>query len=228
MALVYGQSLCSAVPVTDLKGGAGANAGAGDDSDDEEYVYVSRLAEQIAAHAMLDEEDEAPDYRPQPPAIQLCSEDITFSRFSQDVKSHKKIDKYAHYSEYPVSPFAAVWRDHGPSEWECFYTPSPQAEVSKQASLLSSRLHQAQKLRTWTSLCIENAKQAGSQTHGSWDLLSHCKTQPCLHDSPLIKRKESLGTGVFLPKIVSTGSHFRRKAGNLSTKPAYAPRGKLL
>ncbi|KAI5081719.1 hypothetical protein GOP47_0001462 [Adiantum capillus-veneris] len=223
MAMVFGQTYYPATTMTEFKGGAGAATG--EDSDDEEYVYVSRLAEQIAAHAMLDEEDDLPlTSRPQHP-IKHYSPDIAFSSYVQGMKSQEKA-RHMQEVDHPVSRFAAVWRDHGPSEWDCFYTPSLQVEVSRQASFLNSQLHQIHKLQGWTSLCYENAKQAGSQVREMWDLPSHRKVQPFIHESPVLKRKESVGTGVFLPKVVSPGSHYRRKAG--LSKSAYTPRGKLL
>lgn len=226
MALVFGKSHFSAAPrgelnvsYTDYKGGA-----AGEDSDDEEYVYVSRLAEQIAAHAMLDEEEEDPCSAASS-AMECNDEEMGFSSYANEVKLQK--GRQVQDGDYSVSHFAAAWRDYGPTEWDCFYTPIPHPQSANQAtSFHLSQLDQFYKIHGWSSLRQVHHKQArpnAVETH----VPSEPSTLTFSHDSSIQKRKETVGTGVFLPKIVNTGSsHYRRKGG-LSVRSSYASRSKF-
>eukprot|EP00250_Pteridium_aquilinum_P004428 c14638_g1_i1 orf=423-1157(-) len=243
MALVSGQTTFSRPPFAELNTAPyvefSTSSSSAEDSDDE-YVYVSSLAEQIA-HAMLEDEEELTvpsDFIPskqEKMAVAPCqweSKEVGWpslnSHTDKERPSAEKAELLSNGCQ--VSHYAATWRDHGPSEWDCFYTPSLQ-EASKQLSSyyttqlaygISKHSHMFQ---GWNSSRNASSKQKQAGFCEAWDSQSHT-ARSMVYNSATLTRKESIGTGVFLPKIVNSGPRYQRKAGSLLSKSAYATRNK--
>ncbi|KAH7416175.1 hypothetical protein KP509_14G078900 [Ceratopteris richardii] len=214
----------STAPLPEL-GGAFSTlnvAGAAEDSDDE-YVYVSRLAEQIAS-TMLDEEEEEEEYMRHYRLNPKCRASTAFVPGLME-QANSGISEMTHgWSTHSVSHRTESSSENGITEWCHFYSPITEHGTAKiLPSYRSFQLEDAHAARChWSSLNTDWKQSYGGE---AWHIRSHLRPSPVSSDLGKLEPKTSIGTGVFLPKVVNTSCQNRRRA-SLSHSKSYAPRNK--
>lgn len=229
MALVSGHLVSSFGELSPMPVASAELSPDAEDSDDD-YAYVSSLAEQIAHALMLDDDEEPPAVIQPSPSFhpgmrhhncQDCAWPCTSLHPDQEFESTGA--EVIH----PVSNLAVACQDNAPSEWDCLYNPSLQ-QTSKQLFTLYTRqldLKCNHQFQEWNATHLDHNELAAAYASKIWDLNPQESCPTSYHPASSV-RKESIGTGVFLPKIVYTGPHYRKKAGFTPSRSAFAPRHK--
>ncbi|KAH7277989.1 hypothetical protein KP509_38G018800 [Ceratopteris richardii] len=227
MATALEQSLPSTAPYSSL-GVTSAqliDIESADEGDDGEYEYVSRLAEQIA-HAMLedDDEDQELDIFHQRDSTDLAQKPYGTSYDKESV--HGNVNNTKGNNNVAVSHFAALWRDYGPTEWDCFYNPS-QYHVLNLSPSLHHQLEVTRNYQRSSHFCNERgiivSRLVNSSRFSSFPGVS-LGASSVSNPEP---KSSSSGTGVFLPKVTHTSFGYRRTTGLSTSRSAHFGKSKF-